>query len=557
MNFWRSLSNLTLNVTDSANNYVPQPITQLPPIGDAGDCYGGSTDMWSVSQATPVRSVIINGTLNFQAYCSETNYQSNDYGSGSYVANSVINGQLDWSGNQQGIARNSDFESAAGYVWNYVYSGDGCPPGYTPPAGTACSPTVDAFNGLSNPSQPGYIGNGTDGIIGLDQVTELAQSPVTREEPFLYTSSGSWDAFVPAVQGNSVGPNFLSGTEAGTSVSMSDFFIANPTTPVGKINAALGQGHNLILTPGVYNLAQSIVVPHPDTLVIGLGFPTLVPQDGNAAITVVRNSGVELSGMIFDAGPVNSRVLLSVGTPAHDPASLTDPDTIQDVFFRIGGAETTPVSATISLLDNADNSIIDDVWAWRADHGANTSVTGPEGQVGAGWTYNQGATGVAVTGDNVTAYGLAVEHYQQNEVVWSGNNGTDIFFQNELPYDPPSQAAWEASPTQPGYPSFLVTNNVRSFHGYGLGSYVVFIYTPAILWDAMAYEAPNAPGVVFTDAMDLFIDSTCQLNGTCPSPSQSGGLQSVIDGVGGSATDANLTDVVDVNSYANGVATLP
>ncbi|MGA8015876.1 MAG: hypothetical protein WCB85_08175, partial [Candidatus Dormiibacterota bacterium] len=70
VNFWRSLSNLTLNVTDSANNYVPQPITQLPPIGDSADCYGGSTDMWSVSQATPVRSVIINGTLNFQAYCS-------------------------------------------------------------------------------------------------------------------------------------------------------------------------------------------------------------------------------------------------------------------------------------------------------------------------------------------------------------------------------------------------------------------------------------------------------------------------------------------------------
>src|ERR1700691_5886355 len=66
VNFWRSMSNLTLNVMDTANNYVPQPITQLPPIGDSSDCYGGSTDMWSVSQATPVRSMIINGNLNFQ-----------------------------------------------------------------------------------------------------------------------------------------------------------------------------------------------------------------------------------------------------------------------------------------------------------------------------------------------------------------------------------------------------------------------------------------------------------------------------------------------------------
>ncbi len=564
VNFWRSMSNLTLNVMDSANNYVPQPITQLPPIGDSSDCYGGSTDMWSVSQATPVRSVIINGTLNFQAYCSQTGYGSNDYGSGSYVANSEINGQLDWSGNQQGIARNSDFQSAAGYVWNYVYSGDACPPDYTPttlvptggtvpaPGPAACSPTEDAFNGSY------AIGNGTDGIYGVNQITELPQSPVTQEEPFLYTTStGAWDAFVPAVQHDSVGPNFLNGTEPGTSVPLSDFFIANPSTPEGQIQAALDQGRNLVLTPGVYDLNAALVVRHPGSIVLGLGFPVLVPQQGNASMVVLPNNGVKLSGMIFDAGPVNSPVLLSVGTPLFAGNSASDPDLIQDIFFRIGGAETTPVSATVSLLDNADNSIIDDVWAWRADHGANTSVTGPQGQIGAGWTYNQGDTGLTVTGDNVTAYGLAVEHYQKNEVIWSGDNGTEIFFQNELPYDPPSQTAWEASPIQPGYPSFLVANNVHNFHGYGMGSYVVNIYTNATLWDAMAYEAPNNPGVVFTDAMDLFISSTCSVNGDCPTPSQSGGLNSVIDGVGGPATNGNPTAVVDVDSYADGTATLP
>ena len=57
----------------------------------------------------------------------------------------------------------------------------------------------------------------------------------------------------------------------------------------------------------------------------------------------------------------------------------------------------------------------------------------------------------------MTAYGLAVEHYQKNEIIWSGNSGTVIYFQNELPYDPPSQAAWHTSPRQPGYPAFLVS----------------------------------------------------------------------------------------------------
>src|SRR3984885_5228252 len=164
VNFWRSMSNLTLNVMDSANNYVPQPITQQSPIGDSADCYGGTTDMWSVSQATPVRSMIINGALNFQAYCSETNYQSNDYGSGSYVANSEINGQLDWSGNQQGQARNSNFGGTEGYVWNYVYSGDSC-------TGTAPLPAICPTQKFDN----------TQGKNG-DQFTVLPQSPVTAEE---------------------------------------------------------------------------------------------------------------------------------------------------------------------------------------------------------------------------------------------------------------------------------------------------------------------------------------------------------------------------------------
>ena len=549
VNFWRSMSNLTLNVMDKANNYVPQPITQLPPIGDTADCYGGSTDIWSVSQATPVRSMIINGNLNFQAYCSQTGYGGNDFASGSYVANSVINGQLAWSGNQQGIARNSDYQSAAGYVWNYVYSGDGCPPGYTPPAGTACSPNQDAFG-----SKPA----GTEGVIGVNQVTALPQSPATEEKPFLYTdSSGKFNVFVPSVQQNSSGPNFLSGSEAGSSRPLSSFFVANPSTPVAAINLALLAGKNLVLTPGVYDLSAPIVVERPNTVVLGLGFATLVPQHGNAALIALPNVGVKISGLIVDAGPVNSPVLVSVGIPGLTAGTAANPDTIQDVFFRIGGAETTPVSATVSLLDNASHSIIDDVWAWRADHGANTSVTGPQGQVGAGWTYNKGDTGVVVTGDNVTAYGLAVEHYQKTEVFWAGQGGTNIFFQNELPYDPPSQAAWNKSATQLGYPAFAVSPNVTSFNGYGMASYVVFIYTNATLWDSMAYQAPNKPGVKFTDAGDLFISSTCSVNGNCPTPGQSGGLQSVIDGAGGSATDANPTTMVDVDSYANGVATLP
>jgi len=495
-NFWRSMSNLTLNV-----DLPSSPPDYAPPALDAyGAGCANSAEFWAASQAAPIRRAIINGSVVAQDYCAADNYAS-----GGFIADSQISGDLDTYGNQQYMVRNSEIGGANGCpdgLWNNVFSGvEGAP--------------AAAFSGQ------------------CEQNTVLASSPVTEEEPFLYTdSSGGYRVFVPAVQHNTTGPSWASGSEAGTSVPLSRFFVASPGTPVLAIDAALALGKNLILTPGVYNLNQPILVSRPDTVVLGLGFATLVPQRGNAAMIAVANTGVKLSGLIFDAGPVNSPVLLSVGTPGVGVGTAADPDTIQDVFFRIGGAETTSVSATVSLLDNAGNSIIDDVWAWRADHGNDVS-----------WTANKGDTGLVVTGNNVTAYGLAVEHYQKNEVIWSGQGGTEVFFQNELPYDPPSQAAWMASPSQDGYPAFLVTKNVKTFQGYGLGSYVVFIDTPAAvapatLYDAEAFQAPDTPGVQFHNIFGVWIAG-------------SGGDNSVINGVGGPVTSTNPGSVepVDVTSY--------
>jgi hypothetical protein len=472
-NFWRSLSNLTINVA-------------------GGTGCQAATDFWAVSQAAPLRRVQVNGKLSLMDYCDG----SPDYASGGFIGDSRFTGSSVINGSQQQwVTRNSDLDSWSNGVWNQVFCGD---------------PGAPAQN----------FGNG--GVY-----TMLATCPATEEEPFLYTDAqGNYDVFVPAVQHDSSGPAWASGAEPGTSIPISKFFVASPGTSGAQMTSALARGLNLLLTPGVYDLNQPIVVPHPGTVILGLGMATLVPQQGNAAMIVVPNAGVKLSGLIIDAGPVNSPVLLSVGTPG--PADASNPDLVQDVFFRIGGAETTPVSATVSLLDNASYSIVDDLWAWRADHGNAV-----------GWTVNKADTGVVVTGNDVTAYGLAVEHYQKNEVIWSGQGGTDIFFQNELPYDPPSQSAWMASPSQDGYPSFLVTSNVRSFQGYGMGSYVVFIQTPATLFDAEAFQAPKTPGVQFHDLLAVYLGG-------------SGGDQSIINGVGGPVTSADNPGIgtpVDLVAY--------
>src|SRR6202042_1439745 len=261
------------------------------------------------------------------------------------------------------------------------------------------------------------------------------------------------------------------------------------------------------------NLNAPILVTRPGTIVLGLGFPTLVPQNGTAAMQVLAPTGVKLSGMIFDAGPQNSRVLLQVGAPgAGILGNPAQPSLVQDVFFRIGGA--TAGSATNSLVVNSSDVILDNIWAWRADHGA-----------GVGWTANTASTGVIVNGSNVTAYGLAVEHYQKNEVVWAGQHGTDFFFQNEMPYDPPSQADWMSGPSTDGYPSFVVAPGVKSFAGYGMGSYSNFDLGVPIE-SATAFLVPSAPGVQLHDIFTRFL-------------SGSGSIDSVVDGTGAPVTAAN------------------
>ena len=463
-NFWRSLSNLTINITGSTN------------------C-GSGADFWAVSQASPMRRVnITGGNVFLFDYCDG----SPDYSSGGFISDSAFSGGTVVNGSQQQfIVRNSNLDGWSNGVWNQVFSGDvGAPPTIFPPTAAG------------------------------GPYTTLATSPVTQEEPFLQTdAAGNYSVFVPALQHNSSGTSWQNGPAAGTSVPISKFFIATPSTPVLAIDAALALGRNLLLTPGVYDLKAPILVSRPNTIVLGLGFPTLVPQNGTAAMQVLGVPGVKLSGMIFDAGPKNSPVLLQVGGPlAAATGSASDPSLVQDVFFRIGGA--TAGSATDSLVVNSSHVILDDIWAWRADHGA-----------GVGWTSNTADNGLTVNGNDVTAYGLAVEHYQKNEVVWNGQGGEDIFFQNEMPYDPPSQAAWMSSPTTDGYPAFLITPRVTSFTGYGLGSYC-FFENGIPIESATAFRVPDVPGVQLHSLLTRFL-------------SGSGSIDHVVNDTGAAVTAAS------------------
>ena len=70
----------------------------------------------------------------------------------------------------------------------------------------------------------------------------------------------------------------------------------------------------------------------------------------------------------------------------------------------------------------------DQIWLWRADHGA-----------GAAWATNPTKNGLVVNGENVTIYGLFNEHHEEYQTLWNGNGGRVYFYQSELPYDVPDQ----------------------------------------------------------------------------------------------------------------------
>jgi hypothetical protein len=188
------------------------------------------------------------------------------------------------------------------------------------------------------------------------------------------------------------------------------------------------------------------------------------------------------------------------------------------VFFRIGGQFA---GKTInSLVVNSYDTIIDHIWAWRADHGS-----------GVGWTANTAETGLIVNGNNVLATGLFVEHYQKWDVVWNGQNGKTIFFQNEIGYDEPNQASFMDGSTN-GYAAYKVASTVTTHEGWGLGSYVLFNADPTIVVDH-AFQAPNTPNVKFHNLTTVSLGK--------------GVILHVINSTGG-ATPTNATPVT-VTTY--------
>jgi hypothetical protein len=478
-NFWRAIENVELD----------------------------SNTLWAVSQAAPMRRLAVNGNLQLV-----TTYPGDNWGSGGFLADSYVAGNINYAGQQQWLTRNTDFGSSTGGQWNVVHVGN----------------TGDVSAMAKNEAK----------------FTNISAAPEIAEKPFLYIDdAGDYQVFVPALRTDASGRSWGAGKAndgmgEGTSIPLDDFYVAKPGVTAATLNAQLAEGKHLMFTPGIYELEDSITVNRANAVVFGLGLATLTNMTAAPCMIIGDVDGVKVSGFMFEAGTTKAPVQLRAGetTAAGNPAN---PLLLQDLFFRVGGAIAGKVDACVEI--NRGNTIGDDFWVWRADHGD-----------GVGWLENTATNGTVVNGDNVTFYALMCEHFQEYHTLWNGDDGKLYFYQSEIPYDIMNQLTWNEGLPEgtDGYASYKVADSVDTHEAYGLGIYGVPSNTGgdgslenddtsfgdgtvAVYLDN-AIEVPVKGGIKILNACTVNLANNGPDGGTYPDEEHSH-IRNVINDVGGGA----------------------
>ncbi len=453
-NFWVGIENV--EIVDTDNNADPFFNFQ-----------------WAVSQAAPARRLYVSRKAVFDWFYG--------WASGGFVADCVFEKPAGSYSQQQYFYRNNMFgDGIYGINWNQVVK-DGAK------ELSQCAPT-----GAEGVSSNWRVGGCT---------TVVGETPVVREKPFLFVDGDAFKVFVPAIRRGSKGVSWGEGKANGGMGEgkildlASDFYVAKEKKDNAKsINAALAAGKNILFTPGIYHVDEPIKVTKPGTIVLGIGEATIVPENGDAALRCADVDGLIVAGLIFDAERASKRFVV-VGDGKTGTRHAKNPAFLVDLVYRVGGTGK-PGKTEVCLEINSNDAIVDHTWIWRADHGDHT-----------GWTANKSKNGIVVNGGGVTCYGLFVEHFQEHDVLWKGEDGRVFFLQNEKCYDPPGNATWMShGGKKKGYAAYKVADGVKRHYAVGLGVYDVFINTngnSVFLDDAI--EVPDAPGVVIENACTVEI----------------------------------------------------
>lgn len=452
-NFWRSIENIEMQ----------------------------SDTVWAVSQATGMRRVQVDGNL--------TLHDEYGWASGGFLADSKVVGYVDSGTQQQWLSRNNSYSEWTGQNWNMVMLGD-------------------APEGVPDKTWPEA------------SYTAVSETPLVREKPFLvYDEKDGLGVYVPAWKDDSVSYGWGdAGVSEGKVISLDDFYVAKEGADTAQtVNRALEDGKNILFTPGVYELDETLKVRKSGTVVMGIGLATLRSTGGNECLVSENADDLILAGLLFDAGTIESDALVHLGaaestgvdgagaSAVEGGAKDVKPSLLADVYFRVGGiASDGPCKTKACIVVDLDNVVGDNLWVWRADHGDNV-----------GWDMNTCENGIIINGSGVKMYALMVEHFNGYQTMWNGNDGTCIMYQSEVPYDVPDRGQWiNPDGKRFGYASFKVADDVSSFSATGLGIYLYNRDNTIPMYCAM--EVPDAEGVhvhnVITAYLNGFPGLKCVIN---------------------------------------------
>lgn len=416
------------------------------------------TFKWAVSQAAPLRRVFSERVLRTQ--------WENGWVSGGFAADCYFEAPAGSDHQQQWLYRNSYLAEGRGDFreekYNYCFQG------------------VELGDKADHSS---YYGE-----TARDNVTFIPTTPVIREKPFLYIEEdGRYKVFRPALRHDAKGVSYTpSDMGLGESIDLVDnFFIVKGDVSAAEINKQLRNGKHILFTPGMYRLEEPLKVERPGTIVMGIGWATLIPGESNpdTAIAVADVDGVSIASLLFDSH-YSSSTLIRVGDGKSEVRHDKDPIVLSDLFFRIGGFRPDKVHVDQAVRINSNDVIGDHFWIWRADHGVRGSV---------GWDVNTAKNGLVVDGDNVSIYGLFNEHFQEYQTLWNGENGKMVFYQCETPYDAPEQSRYMSeNGSRDGYAAYKVADNVKNHEAAAMGIYDVIFKDIRI---ENSVEAPETPGV--------------------------------------------------------------
>jgi len=528
----------------------------------------GSTAMvWAASHGSWLRNIRIFGRLylsEFDVNATGTTFTPVGASNGAFLANCDVNnwilsdpnitrGSAIYSAQRQLLTRNLDISTLLGSnrpVWQGVGSSIWAQTflGCHAYLGTPSDPTstfATTFSSVCsncpspNPS-PSNICECSNGICPINATcsglpaTVIARTPTIAEKPWIAYDGANFSLIIPNAKSNVSGFSTLLIPDQATKLPFqNNVYVATPADTADFINNYLAQPPSagqtfraVILTPGTYSFASQIQITQPNTVLLGIGFPTLIAPIGKPCIVVDPVDGVRIGGIIVQAGrsPGKNTSLLQWGSAVDEgPNSFVRSGYLYDFCARVGrfdNQDPTYNSSPQLIAILSASVVCDNVWAWRADLDAFGSI-----DTNTPVPRKTCLTGIYVAGEDVTMYGMASENTFENLTEWHGKNGSSYSYQGVFPPDGKAPGQYYA------FTGYQVDTNVTHHEAFDTGIYSQIYDVNRDIHHGIevlsGISTPNSSGIHFFNAFTRILNGNSLISAVLPNSGETNSVGGV------------------------------